>query len=69
MFGKNFDDGAVILLNGEAQKTKKDVPDPATGLRGKKTAKLIAVGQAVSLQVRNGSGALSPAFLFTRGAQ
>lgn len=69
VFGKNYDDGAVILLNGEAQKTKKDVPDPAIELRGKKTAKKIAVGQTVTLQVRNGNGALSAGFLFTRGAQ
>lgn len=66
VFGKNFDDGAVILLNGEAQKTKKDVPDPTIELRGKKTAKLIAVGQTVTLQVRNGNGALSSVFFFTR---
>lgn len=46
-----------------------DVPDPTTELRGKRTAKMIAVGQTVVLQFRNGNSALSSAFLFTRGAK
>ena len=61
--GESFDGGAVILLNGERQKT---LHDDATTLRGKKVAKKIAPGQTVSVQVRNSSGAVSAAFNFTK---
>ncbi|MEN3333031.1 MAG: hypothetical protein V7641_2396 [Blastocatellia bacterium] len=63
--GENFDSGAVILLNGERQKTTHDDADPTT-LRGKKVAKKIAPGQMVNLQVRNANNAVSPVFNFTR---
>jgi hypothetical protein len=63
--GENFDSSAVILLNGERQKTIHDDADPTT-LRGKKVAKKIAPGQMVNIQVRNANNAVSPVFNFTR---
>ena len=64
--GKNFDKGAVILIDGEEQRTRNDQSKPATILIGKKTAKSIAPGQKVSIQVRNSDGLLSDSFSFVR---
>lgn len=64
--GRNFDSGAVILMNGAQQNTKHDSPDPNV-LKGKKVGKKIADGQTVILQVRNSDGRVSPEFRFTRG--
>jgi hypothetical protein len=61
--GSGFDQGAVILLDGRQQKT---VFTSGTSLRGKKVGKKIAVGQSVTLQVRNSDGSLSQVFSFTR---
>jgi hypothetical protein len=61
--GKNFDDGAVILINGEAQKTRNDEQNPQTILVGKKAGKKIRPGD--TLQVRNPDGTLSEEFIFT----
>ena len=51
VFGENFDPGAVILRNGEEQKTKNDDLNPQTALIGKKAGKRIKPGD--KLQVRN----------------
>jgi N-acetylneuraminic acid mutarotase len=59
IIGDNFHDGAVILLNGEEQKSKND----GTYLIGKKAGKKIKAGDL--LQVRNPDGTLSAAFIFT----
>jgi len=64
--GSEFDDGAVILLNGENQKTANDEVNPTTTLVGKKTGKKIGAGTQVVLQVKNANGGLSPEFPFTR---
>ena len=64
--GEGFDEGAVIILNGDPQKTKHKAPDPTIELTGKKTGKRIDPGQTVTLLVRNGDGALSNEFRFTR---
>jgi hypothetical protein len=61
--GENFDDGAVILLNGEAQKSKNDDQNPQTTLIGKPAGKKIRPGDRV--QVRNPDGTLSEQFIFT----
>ena len=61
--GGVFDQGAVILLNGEQQKTAFQ---SSTELKGKKVAKKILPGQAVRLQVRNADGLTSLEFNFTR---
>ena len=64
--GGTFDSRAVILMNGDPQKTLHDDVNPTSILVGKKLAKSIARGQTVSLQVQNSDGATSEAFPFTR---
>jgi 6-phosphogluconolactonase len=64
--GQNFDVGAVVLLNGEAQVTVNDDQNPSTRLVARKAGQKIAIGQTVILQVRNPDGALSQEFAFTR---
>ena len=61
--GENFHAGAVILLNGEEQKTKNDPQNPQTILIGKKAGKKINAGD--SIQVRNPDGSISAEFTFT----
>ena len=63
IFGENFDDGAVILLNGEEQKTRNDDENPKTTLIGKRAGKKIKPGD--TLQVRNPNGTISQEFAFT----
>lgn len=63
VFGENFDPGAVILLNGEEQKTKNDPQNPQTALIGKKAGKKL--NPADTLQVRNPNGSVSQEFTFT----
>lgn len=63
--GESFDSGAVILINGERQKTLHD-PGDLTTLSGKKLAKKLTPGQMVNVQVRNSNDAVSAAFTFTR---
>jgi uncharacterized delta-60 repeat protein len=67
VYGKNFDNGAELLMNGEKQKkTFNDELNPTTMLTAKKTGKKIAPGQTVMLQVRNRDGRLSNEFSYTR---
>jgi len=61
--GENFMVGAVILLNGEEEKTRNDDQNPSTMLIGKKAGKKIKPGDRV--QVRNPDGTLSEEFIFT----
>jgi N-acetylneuraminic acid mutarotase len=61
--GENFGPGAVILLNGEEQKTKADAQNPETTMIGKKAGKKIKPGDR--LQVRNPNGTMSQEFTFT----
>jgi N-acetylneuraminic acid mutarotase len=61
--GENFHAGAVILLNGEEQKTKQPAANPQTSLIGKKAGRKIRPGDRV--QVRNPDGTLSEEFIFT----
>lgn len=63
VLGENFDDGAAILLNGEAQKTLNDGDIPSSRLIGKKAGKKIKSGD--KLQVQNSNGLLSAEFTFT----
>lgn len=64
--GEGLDSGAVILVGGVEQKTRNDQSNPATTLIGKKSAKSIAPGQSVTIQVRNSDGLISEPFSFTR---
>lgn len=66
VFGENFSDSAVIVLNSEAQKTSNEPGSPTAALIGKKSGKRIGRGQRVIIQVRNSDGALSEAFNFIR---
>jgi Lamin Tail Domain len=66
--GLNFDDGAVLLLNGEKQKTRNDDGTPSTLLIAKKAARDIMPGAIVTLQVRNAAGQVSAEFSFRRPA-
>jgi len=61
--GENFDGGAVILLNAEAQRTMNDEQNPKTTLIGKKAGKKVKPGD--KLQVRNLNDAVSEEFIFT----
>jgi uncharacterized delta-60 repeat protein len=70
VYGKDFDNGAELLMNGETQKkTFNDEVNPAAMLIAKKSGKKIARGETVTLQVRNRDGALSAPFNFTRPVQ
>ena len=64
--GEGFAEGAVILLNGEEQKTKND---ETTLLIARKAGKSIAPGQSVVIQVRNLDGTLSNEFTFVRSIE
>lgn len=66
VFGEGFASGAVILVNGEREKTKNDDQNLRTALTAKKAGKKIASGQTVTLRVENPGGALSEEFIFTR---
>jgi hypothetical protein len=62
VIGENFDPSAVILLNGEEQRTKNDPQNPRTGLICKKAGKKVKPGD--KLQVRNADNTLSREFIF-----
>lgn len=60
--GENFDPGAVILINGEEQRTKNDGPNPTTTLVAKKAGKHIKAGDR--LRARNPNGSISEEFIY-----
>lgn len=66
--GDGFDKGAVILVNGNVQKTGYGLaPTISTvSLLSKKAATKIAPGETVIVQVRNVYGFTSPPFSYTR---
>jgi beta-propeller repeat-containing protein len=64
--GEGFDRGAVILVDGAEQRTRNYESRTATVLIGKKTAKIIAPGQTVTIRVRNSDGLISETLSFTR---
>ena len=66
VYGENFENGTVILMDGEKEKTANDDQNPTTILIGRKAGKRIAIGQTVVLQVRNPAGRLSEPFSFSR---
>jgi Viral BACON domain len=61
VYGENFDAGAVILLNGEEQKTINN-SQPGETLTGKRAGEKIKPGD--KLRVRNPNGTLSEKFTF-----
>src|SRR4030095_614496 len=64
--GENFSDGAVVLLNGEPQKTRNDEGSSSTILIAKKAGNNIPDGSAVNIQVES-TGGLSDKFAFFKG--
>jgi O-glycosyl hydrolase len=66
VMGADFEDGAVVLVNGEQQKTLIDTDNPTTRLIAKKAGNKIAIGQTVTLQVKNPDGSSSDEFPFLR---
>lgn len=67
VYGKNFENGAEVLMNDDKQKkTFNDELTPATVLIARKTGRNIAPGETVKLQVRNPDGRLSNALTYTR---
>ena len=67
--GEGFAKGAVILLNGDEQKTKNDETSASPVLIARKAGKSIAPGQSVVIQVRNPDGSLSNEFDFVRSSE
>ena len=64
--GQNFSQGAVILVNGEPQKTRNDEDSPSTTLIAKKAGSNIPDNAAVSIQVQGANG-LTDKFPFFKG--
>jgi photosystem II stability/assembly factor-like uncharacterized protein len=61
--GQHFDEDAIILINGEEQKTINDVDNKNTILIAKKAGKKVRLGD--KLQIRNADKSLSNEFIFT----
>jgi len=64
--GERFMEGAVILLDGEPQKTRNDDLSPSTTLIGKKAGDRIPDYAVVTLQVQSSNG-LTDKFPFFKG--
>jgi hypothetical protein len=64
--GINFDDGALIIVDGEEQKTINDEENPKSRLIGKKSGRKIAPGQSVMIRAKNPNGMISLEFRFAR---
>jgi len=54
--GEHFSDGAVVLINGEPQKTRNDEESPSTSLIAKKAGSQIPDNAVVQIQVQGTSG-------------
>jgi hypothetical protein len=65
--GDHFDLGAVILVNGEPQKTANDETTPTTLLIAKKAGKLIGPNDVVNVEVQNPDGQTSTHTKFFNG--
>jgi hypothetical protein len=59
IFGAFFDDGAVLLLDGQEQSTKNDSLNPAFLLIAKEAGKKIKKNPKMKIRVRNANGKLS----------
>ena len=65
--GVNFNQGAVILINGEEVATRSDPDNPTGMLIAKKAGKRMAPDQVVAIAVQNQSGVKSQGFDFFSG--
>ncbi|MEW6207826.1 MAG: hypothetical protein AB1631_05625 [Acidobacteriota bacterium] len=61
--GRGFDNGAKILVNDQAQKTKNDAANPTTRLIGSKAGKKVKPGDRI--RVRNSDGTESNEIIFS----
>ena len=59
VLGVYFDEGAVILLDGQEQPTKNDKQSPGHILIGKKAGKRVSKNPDTKIQIRNSNGKLS----------
>jgi photosystem II stability/assembly factor-like uncharacterized protein len=59
VIGDSFDNGAVILLDGEPQKTNNASGNPTRVLVGKKAGKKVKKKPETRIQIRNANGKLS----------
>jgi hypothetical protein len=64
--GENFAPGAVVVVNGQPQKTRNDEESPSTILIAKKAGKFIPDNTAVDIQVQS-ANTLSEKFSFFKG--
>ncbi|MGH9760768.1 MAG: HYR domain-containing protein, partial [Blastocatellia bacterium] len=64
--GSAFDAGAMVLMNGKAQKTTVIQTGGESVLTSKKAARQIAPGQTVMIQVKNSDDELSNQITYTR---
>jgi hypothetical protein len=64
--GENFAEGAVVLVNGEPQKTRNDEESPSTTLIAKKAGNHIPDNAAVTIQVQS-ANSLTAKFPFFKG--
>ena len=62
VFGENFSEGAIIIIDGEPAKTRNDTDNPSGVLIAKKAGKWIPPGKIVKIAVLNKTGALSLTF-------
>jgi protocatechuate 3,4-dioxygenase beta subunit len=66
--GTDFVSGSVVLLNGQAVKSRNDATNPTTVLIVNKAKRRIASSETVTLQVKNPDGTISKEFAYTRPA-
>ncbi len=64
--GDHFQDGAIVVLGEDDQKTRNDDADPTHSLICKKAGRLIDPGATVTLKVRNPDGSLSNSYSLVR---
>lgn len=65
--GESFQMGAVIVVNGERQKTRNDADDPNLLLIAKKAGKHLPANALITIQVENGAEEKSEPFVFFTG--
>ena len=65
--GENFSPDSVIVVNGQAQKTKNDSENPSIILIAKKAGKKMAKGEISTIVVQGREGVTSTEFDFFRG--
>jgi hypothetical protein len=65
VFGENFTNGAVVMVNGFDLTTKNHALKPTTKLVCKNSANAFPIGTEVTVEVRNGDGLMSQEMKYT----